>query len=114
MHMMSSLLLLLTMAGCASSEQFERPGTWKLPPTGQAANDANLRVMLVNPHDLVAGANEPASLGSEAVRPVELLLRGQRKKLPNVNAVQIGAEPGGGSGGGGGGGMGAGGAGGQQ
>lgn len=116
MPMMLSLLLLLTMAGCASSEQFERPGTWKLPPTGHAANDANLRVMLVNPHDLVAGANEPASLGSEAVRPIELLLRGQRKKLPNVNAAPIGAEQGGGNGGGGGfgGGMGGGGAGGQQ
>jgi hypothetical protein len=94
------LLLLLNLGSCGSSEQFERPGTWKLPPAGQGANDANLRAMLVDPHDLVAGVGEPASLGTEAVRPVELLLKGRRQPLPTVNASSIGI--GGSSGGGGG------------
>lgn len=101
-------LLLLTLAGCAS-QQFEKPGTWKLPPTGQGANDANLRAMVANPNDLVAGANEPGSNGAEAVRPIELLLSGHRQPLSSVSASKIGAvqsSAGGGGSTGGSGGMG--------
>ena len=107
------VLLMLGLAGCGSSEQFNRPGTWKLPPAGQGANDANLRTMLVDPHDLVAGVSEPATLGSEAVRPVDLLLKGRRPALPTVSASSS-SIGGGSSGGGGGGGSPANGAGGQQ
>ena len=108
-RLMMPFLVLLGLAGCASSEQFERPGTWKLPPAGQGANDANLRTMVVNPRDLVAGTGEPGSLGTEAVQPINRLLTGRRQPLANVNANSIGAQQGGGGGG-----AGAGGAEGQQ
>jgi hypothetical protein len=105
MRLRIPFLLLLALAGCASSEQFERPGTWKLPPTGQGANDANLRTMIVNPHDLIAGVDEPGSVATEAVHPIDLLMTGRRRPLPNVNASSIGASGGGGGGGGGAGGQ---------
>jgi len=94
------IVLLLTLAGCDSSEQFEKPGTWKLPPTGEGANDANLRTMLVNPHDLIVGANEPGSLAAEAVHPVDLLMTGQRKKSTSISTSGVGGSGGGDAGGG--------------
>jgi hypothetical protein len=85
-----SILLLPTVAGCAE-DQFEKPGTWKLPPTGMTSNEANLRTMLVNPNDAVAGTGEATSLGTLSERPVELLVTGRRHPLPSVNASEIGA-----------------------
>jgi type IV pilus biogenesis protein CpaD/CtpE len=90
MRIRTPFLLVLLLAGCASSEQFEHPGTWKLPPSGQDSNAANLRAMVVNPHDLVAGTDAPGSLGAEAARPVGLLLKGQRTPLINASASAVG------------------------
>ncbi len=109
MRLRMLFLLVLTLTGCASSEQFEHPGTWKLPPTGQGANDANLRTMVVNPHDLVAGIDDPAGRGPEAVPPINRLYNGQRQPLQSVNTSSVATAPSGGAGGGGGGGGGAGG-----
>ena len=109
MRLRMPLLLLLTLGGCASSEQFEHPGTWKLPPAGQAANDANLRMMVVNPNDLFAGTNDPGNLAAEAVPPIDRLLSGRRLPLQSVNASSIGAASGAGASGGGSGGGGPGG-----
>jgi hypothetical protein len=117
--LMLPLLVTPMLAGCGNVDQFNHPGTWKLPPAGQGANDANLRAMVANPNDLVAGADEPGSNGAESVRPVDLLLTGRRRPLPSVNASSIGASSGGAGqqgaagGGGGAGGGGAGGVGGQ-
>jgi hypothetical protein len=91
------------LAGCAAQDPFERPQTWSLPPTGLGANDTNLRAMLVNPNDLVAGSGDNTSLGALSVHPVDALLSGHRKPLPSVNASQIGASGQGGQQGGGGG-----------
>lgn len=85
------ILLLLAVAGCAA-DPFDKPGTWSLPPTGLASNDNNLRTMVVNPNDLVAGTGEDTSVGSEAEHPVELLVSGRRRPLPSVSAAQIGAS----------------------
>jgi hypothetical protein len=84
-----SLLLLLAVAGCAK-DPFKQPGTWSLPPDGLGANDANLRTMIANPGDLVAGTGEPASLASQSTRSIDLLVTGHRRPLPSVNASQIG------------------------
>ena len=85
-----SLLLALIVTGCAT-DQFEKPGTWSLPPTGMTSNDANLRTMVVNPGDLVAGSGEDTSLAPLSTRPVQLLEAGRRSPLPSVSASQIGA-----------------------
>lgn len=84
-----AFLLLLAVAGC-DNDPFKAPGTWSLPPTGMGSNDANLRTMVVNPNDLVAGEGEDTSLAPLAARPVELLVTGRRRPLPNVNASDIG------------------------
>jgi hypothetical protein len=86
-----SLLLPLLLAGCAQ-DPFERPATWHLPPDGMGANDANLRTMVVNPNDLVAGQGDDTSVGALSVRPVDQLLAGRRRPLPSVNASDIGAS----------------------
>jgi hypothetical protein len=86
------LLLLLAAAGCASPDHFDQRGTWKLPPAGLGANDANLRAMLVNPNDLVVGASDDTSLGALSARPVELLVTGRRRPLPSVSASEVGAS----------------------
>ena len=85
------ILLLLAVAGCAA-DPFDRPATWSLPPTGMASNDNNLRTMVVNPNDLVAGTGEDTSVGVEAERPVEMLVSGRRRPLPSVSASEIGAS----------------------
>lgn len=86
------ILLLLTVAGCSSPDPFDKPGTWSLPPSGMNSNDTNLRTMLVNPNDLVAGSGEATSLAPESARPVELLVTGRRPPLPSVNASDVGTS----------------------
>jgi hypothetical protein len=90
----AALLLPLTVAGC-DRDPFQQPGTWSLPPAGLDANDANLRTMLVNPNDIVAGTGPEDSLAPLATRPIDLLVTGRRKALPSVNASDIGTSGGG-------------------
>lgn len=83
----AGVVLLLGLAGCTPDWPMDRPGTWHLGPTG--ANDVNLKTMIVNPHDLVAGAGEANTLGPEAAAPVERLLTGHRTPLPQSSAAQF-------------------------
>ena len=80
------LLLLMLATGCGPLDPFERPYTW----SSSDNNDANLRVMVVNPSDLAAGVDRPGSLSAEATRPVVRLLSGRRAPLSVSNASQIG------------------------
>jgi hypothetical protein len=78
-----SWLLLLCAAGCIHESPdypMDKPGTWHLPET--SANDANLRTMIVDPNDLVAGKGESTTIGVEAGPPVQRLVTGQRYPLP--------------------------------
>jgi hypothetical protein len=84
-----SVLLLLTVAAC-QYDPMDKPGTWSLPPSGMTSNDTNLRTMLVNPNDAVAGTGEDTSMGSLSERPVEMLVTGRRRPLPSVNASEVG------------------------
>jgi hypothetical protein len=88
MHRLDWLMVAMLVTGC---DPFQQPGTWRAP----GDNDANLRVMVVNPRDLVEGIGESTSAGAEAAPPVARLLAGQRHPLPNVNASTVGttAEP---------------------
>jgi type IV pilus biogenesis protein CpaD/CtpE len=71
----------------------ERPGTWNVATSH--ANDANLRVMIANPHDLVKGRGEDTSAGAEAAPPVARLLAGKRYQLPveNTSSISSSAQP---------------------
>ena len=91
MRAMPFILLLALVSGCAK-DPFQRPQTWKLPPDGGGANDANLRAMIANPQDLTAGTSDDTGVGHLAVRPVDALLSGHRRSLPTVNASTIGAS----------------------
>ncbi|MEJ0020215.1 MAG: hypothetical protein WDN25_27430 [Acetobacteraceae bacterium] len=75
-------LAVLLLAGCESPDPMLKPGTWSLPPAGLDANNENLRTMLVNPNDLVAGAGAQTSLAVESAAPVQRLYTGQRYPLP--------------------------------
>jgi hypothetical protein len=107
MYHWRNLSLLLPLVACTPDYPMDRPGTWS--PGVVGANDANLRTMLVNPRDLVAGTGEDTSTGPEAAAPIARLVAGQRTPLPASNAAQfvIAAPPQTGGAGGTGGGVGA-------
>jgi hypothetical protein len=87
MHRIGWLMVALLVASCAPDafDPYQRPGTWN--PVGD--NDANLRVMVANPHDLVEGSGQGASAGAEAAPPVARVLAGKRYPLPATNASAI-------------------------
>jgi len=89
-----ALAALLALAGC-DKDPFAQPGTWSLPPTGLGANDSNLRTMVINPNDLVAGTGDDNGLAALSTRPIDLMVAGRRRPLPSVNASEIGAAQGG-------------------
>jgi hypothetical protein len=82
----------LMLAGCTPDWPMDRPGTWSLDRE-PSANEANLRVMVVNPHDLITGSGESTSVGTEAARPVQRLLTGHRAPLPAATASSIYGSP---------------------
>jgi hypothetical protein len=87
MHRFGWLVVALLAVGCAYDpyDPYLRPGTWN--PTGD--NNANLRAMVTNPHDLVEGTGQGTSAGAEAAPPVTRLLAGKRYPLPQLNASGI-------------------------
>ena len=87
--MLRNLLLIgfVVISGCSYDpfDPYQRPGTWN--PEG--SNDANLRAMVANPHDLVQGTGQGVSSGAEATPPVARVLAGKRYPLPNLNAATV-------------------------
>lgn len=84
---MSRLLLLapLLLAGCAATDPLYREGLWH--PNG--ANEANLRLMVAAPSDLVQGVAAVHSDGHGAARAVQRLRTGRVKPLPNVSISKV-------------------------
>jgi hypothetical protein len=82
------LMFALVATGCAAekTDPFERPGTWSV--TG--ANDANLKVMVADPHDLISGRGETNNMASEASPPVQRLFSGKRFPLSTESASGLG------------------------
>lgn len=88
------LLATLLLAGCGpgnpvTGDVIDRPGTWQ--PTGE--NDANLRAMIADPRDLIAGAGSADSRATAAAPPVERLVAGKRAPLSTQTAADIGGVP---------------------
>jgi hypothetical protein len=73
-------VILLLLAACA--DPIDRPGTWN--PSAKS-NDANLRVMIADPHDLVEGKGHEGSLGAEAAPGVT--------RLPSENTSDVQSAP---------------------
>jgi hypothetical protein len=91
MHHTAWLIGALLIAGCTYdlSDPYQRPGTYN--PLG--VNDANLRVMVANPHDLVEGTGASVSAGAEAAPPVARVLAGKPYPLPELNAASVNIIP---------------------
>jgi hypothetical protein len=90
MHPTVWLIGALLVAGCSYlTDPYQRPGTYN--PTG--VNDANLRAMVANPHDLVEGEGAGSSIGAVAAPPVARVLAGKRYPLPSLNAASIDIIP---------------------
>lgn len=87
MHRLGWLVAAVLATGCTpdSVDPFQRPGTW----TPVSDNDANLRVMVAHPHDLIEGVGQGTSSGAEAAPPVARVLAGKRYPLPSLNASTI-------------------------
>jgi len=81
------LIGLMLISGCNYDpfDPYKRPGTW----AAESLNDDNLRVMVVNPHDLIRGSGQDTSLGAAAAPPVARVLAGKRYPLPASNAATI-------------------------
>jgi len=84
-------LVVLPLGACTPDYPMDRAGTWNVPPGTLGSNDANLRVMIVDPRDLTEGASADGSEGFEATAPVRRLISGRRPALPNLNASSIDA-----------------------
>jgi len=80
--------ILLLFAAC-DYDPMERPHTWSLPPAGLTSNEENLRTMLVNPNDLVAGTGDDSSVGVMAAHPITRLYTGHRTALPAQTGTEI-------------------------
>jgi hypothetical protein len=91
MPMLCWLIVLVFLASC--TDPMEQPGTWNV--SNSHSNDANLRVMVANPHDLIEGLGEDKSAGAEAAPPVARLLAGKRYPLPveNTSAISSTSQP---------------------
>jgi len=83
------LSLMLSLGACTPDYPIDRPGTWNIPPGTLGSNDANLRAMIVDPHDLTEGVSADGSEGNAAATPVRKLITGRRPPLANMNASTI-------------------------
>ena len=95
----SALLLLAGLTAC-DRDPYEAPGTWQ----SKGLNDANLRVMVANPHDLVEGDAAAGTTGNSAVPAVQRLVDDKRRGLITDGSTNaVGAQGGAGGAGTGGG-----------
>ncbi len=76
----------LASAACSPQYEYDRPGTWRA--TG--ANEANLRAMVANKRDLVAGASTATDRGNAGARAVTRLLNDRRRPLLSVTTSRLG------------------------
>jgi hypothetical protein len=89
---LAGIIVALLLAGCTPDWPMDRPGTWSLD-SEPSANDANLRTMIVNPRDLVAGSGDDTGVGAESARPVQRLFTGHRAALPATSASSVYGSP---------------------
>ncbi|TDG30503.1 hypothetical protein [Paracraurococcus ruber] len=79
------LLLPLLLGGCEAADAYHRPGTWR----PEAANERNLRAMLVRPEELVRGTGEAGAQGATAAQAIERLRADRVKPLPDTGLARL-------------------------
>lgn len=67
------LAALPLLAGCAATDPLTRTGVWR----PNYANDANLRLSVSNPDDLMRGQSESGASGQRSVTAVDRMLQGK-------------------------------------
>lgn len=84
---LSVLVLAALVGGCgAAFDPYQAEGRWR--PTG--ANEANLRMMLVEPRDVVAGRGTTTADGHLAAAAVERLREDRVRELPAQRGTGLG------------------------
>jgi hypothetical protein len=77
------------LTGCAGlaglTDPYQRAGTWNPSHT----NEANLRVMVANPADLVHGRGDNLAIGQTAAIAVERLRADKVKPLPDSGVAEV-------------------------
>lgn len=72
----------LPLGGCTQYGAWNSPGMWQ--PTG--SNSANLRAMVADPQDLVAGQGSSTAPGNEAARAVTAFETGKSPSLASTSS----------------------------
>lgn len=83
------LLLAISMAGCAETDPYERPGMWQ--PEG--ANAGNMAAMIERPADLRRGRGDPGATRVESQLAVARIWEGHERPLLNDAGAQTAAPP---------------------
>lgn len=85
MTWVSAVLAFLSLGGCAFTEPYVRPGTWR--PTNSV--DANIAAQVVRPSDLVAGVPYAPVSAVRTAAAVDRWRRDQVKALPEGGISKI-------------------------
>lgn len=75
---------LLALAAC-TPDRMQDAGTWQ----PKYVNDANLRAMLANPSDLVAGQAATGSWGQEGASAVQRIVEDKVREMPGSNTTTV-------------------------
>ena len=78
-------ILVLVLAGCDATDPYIRQGTWR----PNDANEANLRVMVVSPSDLVRGVNSSEGDGRQAAAALDRLRNDKPRLLPDSALAKV-------------------------
>jgi hypothetical protein len=85
------LLALPVLGACDAMDPYNRAGGWR--PT--AANEANLRSMVVQPADLAEGRGTTTAVGQNASSAIDRLRGDRLRSLPEQNVTpSLGASSG--------------------
>jgi hypothetical protein len=78
-------LAALALVGCDALDPYRREGTWR--PNG--ANEANLRVMVASPADLVQGVGSVDGSGQQAAAALDRYRNDKLRPLPDSGVAKI-------------------------
>ncbi len=79
------LPILLAACGADPGDPYTRAGTWR----PERVNDANLRAMVADPHDLIIGRDAPSTAGQTAAVAVARLRADRVKPLPDSGLAKV-------------------------
>lgn len=78
-------IAVLALAGCDMTDPYLREGAWR----PNDANEANLRVMVAAPSDLVRGVSSAAGDGQQAAAALDRYRSDKPRQLPESSVAKI-------------------------